>query len=163
MKIILTTQHDLLKNKNKIIELIEKNLEINFKDRSFSKSEVEKLFIQMVSYVEDGSAKILLAQDESTIAGLLWAYSHNYIGTEKMHINHFIVSENYRRQGIGQKLLSGIIEIAKKKKIEFLDLMASCDNQPAVEFYQNRGFQPERIYFSGRVEEINDYFEKTRK
>lgn len=157
MKIFLATNHDLFENRTEVIKLIKSNYEISFKNRKIFKEELDALFFRMIAYIDDESAKIILAQDENSIVGLLWAYPHDYIGVRKMHINHLIISKKYRRQGLGKKLLSFIMEIAQKDKIEFLDLMASIDNRSAIEFYQNNGFRPERVYYSTKIGKIDSY------
>lgn len=161
MKIILATTEDLVENKKEILELMKEIYEINFRNQSFFIFEAEKLFSEMNSYIQDGSARILLALKRKKLIGLLWAYPHDYMGVIKMHINHFIIADKYRHQGLGQELLKKILIIAKENNIESLDLMASSDNCSAVKFYQKRGFKAERIYYSGKVEEISNCFGKT--
>ncbi|MBK9209078.1 MAG: GNAT family N-acetyltransferase [Anaerolineales bacterium] len=49
------------------------------------------------------------------------------------------VHENYRRQGIGVKMIEWLIDCASKSNIQKLSLMVSKDNH-AIRLYQKCGF-----------------------
>lgn len=56
----------------------------------------------------------------------------------------FYVDKNYRRKGIGSKLLFTLIEFAKKKNYKKIFLTTSSDQEAAVKFYDKMGFT--RVY-----------------
>ncbi|MDI6641807.1 MAG: ribosomal protein S18-alanine N-acetyltransferase, partial [Elusimicrobiota bacterium] len=57
------------------------------------------------------------------------------------YIVNFAVKENYRRQGIGKKLLEHIIQFARTKEINQLFLEVRAKNLPAINLYTKFGFE----------------------
>lgn len=64
------------------------------------------------------------------------------------------VHKNYRRLGIGEKLINRLIDEASQQKVDTLSLMVSNDNY-AKSLYEKCGFEP--------YEEIGDSILMTRK
>ena len=65
------------------------------------------------------------------------------------------VHRDFRRQGIGRKLMAGVIEQAWDARLERLELEVWSDNQPAIGLYEKLGFRREGIlrnyrYLDGR-------------
>lgn len=52
------------------------------------------------------------------------------------------VRKEYRKQGIGTKLLEKAVEILKSKKYDNVLLMANPDDKDLIKFYKRRGFHP---------------------
>ena len=50
------------------------------------------------------------------------------------------VSENYRKQNIGSKLLTRFIKEIEMEKVRNLELEVRTDNKKAIEFYKKHGF-----------------------
>jgi len=74
----------------------------------------------------------------------------------EVHINNVAVRDSYRRRGIGQFLLSQIVDQAKKEggSVAFLEVRAG--NRPAQALYEKCGFRPvsrRRNYYSAPVED----------
>lgn len=55
-------------------------------------------------------------------------------------ILNFLVDNNYQRQGIGQSLLSFVLEYLKRENIEQVTLEVRKSNEKARKFYQKNGF-----------------------
>ena len=61
--------------------------------------------------------------------------------SEKNKILMLSVLENYRRQGIGSKLLVEYLKSISSKKIKTVALEVRTDNKKAIKFYQKYGFK----------------------
>jgi len=73
-------------------------------------------------------------------------YKHEYFGETRMHINQIIVDKEYKRKGIGKRLLEEAEKKAKELGIKVIDLFVSEKNAEAVNFYEKTGFVTERRY-----------------
>ncbi|MCU4579805.1 GNAT family N-acetyltransferase [Acinetobacter gyllenbergii] len=58
----------------------------------------------------------------------------------KAHLSSVFIEPEFQRQGIASKLLDAVIEYSKDY-VEQILLVVADDNQPAIDFYQKRGFQ----------------------
>lgn len=103
------------------ISSIEKLLSNNFKDNSI-----------LEDYKINPFAKILIAKVESEIVGFLY-YSDIY---DRLEINQFEVYEKYRKNGIGEKIISQLINNTQYN----ISLEVNCENVPAINLYKKVGF-----------------------
>ena len=55
-------------------------------------------------------------------------------------LEDLVVEKEYRRKGIGKKLIEAIYQWAKYKNIQRIQLLADKDNIDAIEFYKNNGW-----------------------
>jgi GNAT superfamily N-acetyltransferase len=55
-------------------------------------------------------------------------------------IEHFIVDEKARRQGIGGKLTDYVIQVCREKRCTRIMLLSNADRKEAHIFYENKGF-----------------------
>ncbi|MDJ0580121.1 GNAT family N-acetyltransferase [Crocosphaera sp.] len=60
---------------------------------------------------------------------------------EGYYINSLAVNSNYRKQGIGKKLIDNVKDKAKQNNDSFLTLHVWSDNVRAIKFYENQGFK----------------------
>jgi ribosomal protein S18 acetylase RimI-like enzyme len=82
----------------------------------------------------------LVALNDAKLIGLVQMQSDGHI---QAHLSVLIVSPNYRRQGIGRKLIEKAFTLCGGKRIDVLS------NDDAVDFYQTFEYQPApgfRIY-----------------
>ena len=73
------------------------------------------------------------------------------ITSEKAKILMLSVSENYRKQNIGSKLLTRFMEEMEIEKVRNLELEVRTDNKKAIEFYTKHGFNIKQ--------KINDFYQ----
>ena len=71
-----------------------------------------------------GIAAVLLDQDDATRA----------------HLMSMWVAPSHRRLGIGRLLVAAILAWARAQGARTLQLMVTCNNDPAIRFYQRFGF-----------------------
>lgn len=62
----------------------------------------------------------------------------NIIG--EVHINNIAVKEDFRKQGIGEKLLDYALNYYPKDQIMGITLEVREDNKPAIALYEKKGF-----------------------
>ena len=81
------------------------------------------------------SEQILLRAD-GRIAGYLFMMTL----FDECHIMDFAVHPEYRRKGIGKKIIFHLIERMKMKAVKKIFLEVRCSNFPAIDLYQKAGF-----------------------
>jgi ribosomal protein S18 acetylase RimI-like enzyme len=69
------------------------------------------------------------------------------IPEKRLYVSRLIVKEGYRRQGIGRKLVSFIMEEAKAQGYSELSIGVDLDNYPALKLYIDLGF--DKVVFIG--------------
>ena len=62
-------------------------------------------------------------------------------------INELVVSEKYRRKGVGSMLIQKAIEIAKQNGMDELEVGTEKENKSAQSFYKKSGFDKEYALF----------------
>ena len=58
------------------------------------------------------------------------------------HLASMWVAPSHRRSGIGRMLVNAIIEWARLRGADTLQLTVTSNNDPAIEFYKSLGFSP---------------------
>lgn len=67
-------------------------------------------------------------------------YSGMYVSFDTGAINNIGVLPEYRRRGIGEKLLTALEDYSVSNNITLLTLEVRCSNAPAVAMYEKHGF-----------------------
>ena len=99
-------------------------------------------FIMFSSYKE-----VLIAEESNNICGYILG-EHN---GEYMHVLSFGVYPEYRRKGVGRKLMDEIVKLAKTNNdIESISLNVHVENIVGITFYESYGFK--------RVETLPNYY-----
>ncbi|MBN2816557.1 MAG: GNAT family N-acetyltransferase [Campylobacterales bacterium] len=124
----LTQMADLLA----ILFAIEKDFTINF----------EKQLMGIKALYKSEGTDLLVAKYEDNVVGmitmqrLISSAEGGYIG----QIEDLVVHEEYRKMGVGSRLLNKIRVIAQEYAYKRIQLAADRDNPNALEFYSRRGF-----------------------
>ena len=91
----------------------------------------------IVSELDNRLSLWLVAVDGETVAG--YVGSQSVLGeTDMMNI---AVSPNYRRQGIGERLVTELISRLREKENHSLMLEVRASNVPAQQLYEKLGFE----------------------
>lgn len=84
----------------------------------------------------DAGTHFYVAKTNNTIAG--------YMGISKIcgegYVTNIAVLPEYRRLGIGQKILEHVID-SSKNELEFISLEVRASNTPAILLYEKFGFE----------------------
>ncbi len=78
------------------------------------------------------------------------------LGSDELHINNVAVREDFRRRGIGRRLLKRILEEGKRSGAIAAYLELRAGNQAALALYEECGFQVtarRKNYYSDPVED----------
>jgi ribosomal protein S18 acetylase RimI-like enzyme len=60
-------------------------------------------------------------------------------------VEDLIVTEAFRHQGIGEKLLAATVDWAERRGLKRLQLLADKNNGPALQFYAKQAWQPTQL------------------
>lgn len=84
------------------------------------------------------------------------AYAGIWIMVDEAHVTTFAVLPDWRRQGIGARLLLALMRLAREKGARVATLEVRISNRPARALYQRFGFRPVGIrprYYSDNNED----------
>ena len=104
--------------------------------------------------------EFFVAEDGDKIVGLaLYFYSYSTWKGKCLYLEDLIVTEAYRGQGLGQRLLDRIVAKAKEENAKRVVWQVLDWNTPAIEFYKSLGADllPEWITCRLNEEQIRDY------
>jgi len=90
------------------------------------------------------AAYALLARDGASLAGFA-AYSFLWpaIGlTRSLYLKELYIADQYRHQGVGESLMSELIQVAEKTGCTRVEWTTDTDNPGAQNFYEALGFPP---------------------
>lgn len=62
------------------------------------------------------------------------------VGAAEAHVLNLCISEDFRRQGLGERLLTHMLEIARQKHVGTVFLEVRPSNEPAINLYEKLGF-----------------------
>lgn len=77
--------------------------------------------------------------DGEKLAGVILFYANNK-ETLTSYVSVLSVDENYRKQGIAQKLLNECINYCKKLEFKHIELYTHKTNTGAIKLYEKNGF-----------------------
>lgn len=109
-------------------------------------------FIEPV--LSDKTNRIFVAEDENAdFAGyvIVGETRNMFSPTGYGFIYDIFVEENFRRKGIGSRLLKATMDFCKSRGLRTLKLEVAANNQPALELYDKMGFSPERFFLGKKV------------
>ena len=58
-----------------------------------------------------------------------------------MLVDNFLVEEDYRKQGLGTKMLKRAISVARRRQVDSIELVVNKDNRVAKKLYEKVGFK----------------------
>ncbi|CEN35090.1 GNAT family N-acetyltransferase [Capnocytophaga cynodegmi] len=121
--------------KTNITSSIEKQIQDLFSELSDIQTvSLEKLF----SLAQ--SPYIALCSDENKIVGMATMAVYDVISGRKAWIEDVVVSSNYRKKGIGERLTQFLIEKAKELEVNMLLLYSNPKREAAHRLYKRMGF-----------------------
>lgn len=87
------------------------------------------------------SVVMVVARDGARIAGMGTLYIIQKVGKRAGHIEDMVVDEKYRGQGVGKKIMQGLIAVAKARRVSRLELTSGPDRVAANKLYERSGFK----------------------
>lgn len=131
----MITISQLKKVDKKILDDINNLLpQLSEKAKQFSLKELQGILKQ-------SSRVFLVAKEKSDVIGTgVLLMMRKFIGLCAT-IEDVVVDEKYRGKGIGKALMEKLIEIAKKRGVQHIDLTSRLEREDANAFYQRLGFE----------------------
>jgi GNAT superfamily N-acetyltransferase len=89
-------------------------------------------------------AYVLVAWDSESPAGFA-AYSFLWPAaglTASLYLKELYVAEAYRRTGVGQQLMDGVYDVARRRGLSRVEWTTDTSNRDAQVFYEALGAQP---------------------
>jgi GNAT superfamily N-acetyltransferase len=102
-----------------------------------------------------------VAEADNAIVGISLYYTKYSTWKGKcIFLEDIIVTEKYRKYGIGKKLFDEVVKIAKESKAKRMEWQVLEWNEPAIKFYEkmNSNFDREWINCKLVEEQIQEYF-----
>ncbi len=86
--------------------------------------------------------------DSEILIGIcgLWFQTRHYAG-RSIEVDHVIIEDSYRNQGLGKKLMEFVYGYARKKSCNWVELNTYVHNFPSHKFYYNEGFVAKGYHF----------------
>ena len=99
------------------------------------------------SYFRSGS-KVFVARLDGEIEGFVWVVYYEHIANKGVGvIEELYVNDNYRRRGIGRKLITKAIEYLKKMRATVVLVTTESHKVGAKKFYKAIGFKISKTWF----------------
>jgi GNAT superfamily N-acetyltransferase len=115
-----------------------------------TKAEKTRFEKQISHYVSDRDKKILVAESNSNIVGVVSMMFLLRLNRtrEELYIPELVVAKKYKRLGIGRLLINSCIYIAKKKNCFRIRLESGKQRKEAHKFYPNMGFKQSALSYT---------------
>ena len=107
--------------------------------------------------LNNNESVIFIALNESNPIGFTQLYP-NYSSVRAIKnwtLNDLYVDSNYRKKGIGEKLIKTAMEFAKNDNANFVELSTAVDNYTAQSVYEKIGFkkqEPDTAFYTYRID-----------
>jgi putative acetyltransferase len=94
--------------------------------------------------------------DYSKTLPLIAVFNSRIVGVATIHFNQgparhraearIFLAKDFRRRGVGSRLLQGLVELAKRQNLYLLEVDVVSDQHHIIRAFQNAGFEPKCIY-----------------
>lgn len=95
----------------------------------------------ILDFLKDPAVTLLVVKDGVKIIGMGTVITFHKISEKCARIEHIVLDEKYRGQGLGEKLTLKLIESARAKKVKQIELTSSSSRLAANKLYQKLGFE----------------------
>lgn len=151
MRIEDLTAELVRQHKNEITQLYFDNVRSNQFHDHYTWEEAEAKIDGLIVHLENGTAIVYSAFDEEEIIGFIWAYVHQFREETRMYVSEIRVKEEYRKRGIGSRLLELVEEKARELNLPAIYLHAEANNLNSMMFYADNGYVKERIQYRKEI------------
>src|SRR5699024_2898253 len=120
----------------------------SFPGREFTINSFEMRIESLNDYLLKNEAMLYGCEKNNELIGFIWFFVKN---KETIHINHFVVDEQYQGLGIGKLLWEQVEKYASKEALKEIELFVTKSNETAVSFYTKRDFEVKRFVMKKRL------------
>lgn len=105
---------------------------------------------------ENGLIQIMVAEDGGKVVGMaLYYLTFSTWKGQMMYLEDFVVTQSYRRTGVGEKIFKAMLEDAENQGCILVKWQVLDWNKPAIEFYLKHKAIIEKEWWNGKI-----YFDK---
>lgn len=151
MNVIRLFENDIEKYKIKIKSLLKQSFKLSFPKEEIDETLILNRIQSLKEYIKEGNAVVYGVINKESLNGFVWFFIKNQTNSNRIHINQIVVEENIRGKGLGNILIEAVENYAKEKKIKEIDLFVTKQNYNATKFYENKGFDVERLVMLKRL------------
>ena len=142
---------ELEKRQPELFILIKDASILSFPQLRIEDSYINQQLQSMKVHMEKQEAVVFVAENKDSLNGLIWCHEIVRVVEKRLHIAHFCVKPQCRREGIGTLLLKEAEKYAADHCCLGIDLIVTVSNTNAVYFYEHNSFQVERFLMSKKV------------
>ena len=108
----------------------------------------EELLKERCKEMAQQNYKCIGIYDGEKLMGIcgMWFQTRHYSG-RSLEVDHVVIDEAYRNQGIGNNLMEFVYDYAKNKTCNWVELNTYVSNFPSHKFYYNQGFVAKGYHF----------------
>jgi ribosomal protein S18 acetylase RimI-like enzyme len=112
-------------------------------------------------FIEEGTCKhpyyyVIVAESGNEVIGIaLYYYGYSTWKGPLIYLDDLVVSENYRKHGIGKMLMDEILSIAKEEKVCQVRWQVLDWNEPAINFYKKYPVVFDKEWLTVKIEKDN--------
>ncbi len=110
--------------------------------------------------VAEASETDTTGQTTKKVVGIcLFYFGYSTWKGKKLYLDDLVITEAYRRLGIGQKMVNALMEIAQQEQVNHVRWHVLDWNEPAIKFYQKLNMKLEADWITCKFEkqQIADY------
>lgn len=121
-----------IKNLTKYLMKVEEVDNINKQTKIILKQRI------LPTFNKENNNKIIIAEIDKKVIGYVLVERVNKLAASMVYI---VVNHNFQEMGIGKKLIKGVGDYLKKKKIKILQATIHKDNKKSKKFHEKMGFE----------------------
>jgi ribosomal protein S18 acetylase RimI-like enzyme len=96
---------------------------------------------ELETIVHDDNIAFIVVKDDSRVIGMASLYILHKFSKDVSHVEDVVVDDAYRGQGLGEKLMRTLIEVARTRGIKTLTLTSRPERIAGNKLYQKLGFE----------------------
>lgn len=96
---------------------------------------------ELQNIVSDKNIAFIVAKDGDKVIGMATLYVLVKLSKNVAHVEDVVVDGGYRGQGLGEKLMRALIDVAREKGIKTLTLTSRPERVAGNKLYQKLGFE----------------------
>ncbi len=96
---------------------------------------------ELKTITDDKNVALIVAKDGERIVGMATLYILTKLSKRTAQIEDVVVDSGYRGQGLGEKLMRAVIDIARTEKVKTLHLTSRPERTAGNALYQKLGFE----------------------
>lgn len=118
-------------------------------------NEPEALTATIEDYQRDFAAGIFESQvaihQEKIVGTIIYYMTYSTWKGRMLYLEDFVITETYRKKGIGDLLFKRFLEVAKEKGARLTKWQVLDWNVPAIKFYEKQGSIIEKEWWNGKI------------